>query len=89
MTGFDTQFGLVVQICNQTMKKKTLGFWMKCGFEINKEIKRNEAKKWWVLIQSFDLVYIHNQTKRKKTVGVWTKCGFEINKEIKRNEAEK
>ena len=39
MTGFDTQYGLVVQIYNKTMKKKTLGFWIKCGFEINKEIK--------------------------------------------------
>ena len=45
MTGFDTQFGLVVQIYNQTMKKKTLGFWMKCGFEINKEIQGHEAEK--------------------------------------------
>ena len=26
-------------------RKKNHGFWTKCGFEINKEIKGNEAKK--------------------------------------------
>ena len=26
-------------------RKKNLGFWTKCGFEINKEIKENKAKK--------------------------------------------
>ena len=70
-------------------RKKNHGFWTKCGFEINKEITGSEVEKSWVLIQSFDMVYIHYQTKRKKTVGVWTKCGFEINKEIPGIEAEK
>ena len=56
---------------------------------MNKEINGNEAEKWWVLIQSFDLVYIHNRTKRKKTLGFWTKCGFETNKDLKGNEVEK
>ena len=56
---------------------------------MNKEINGNQAEKWWVLIQSFDLAYIHDQTKREKTLGFWMKCGFEINKEIKENEAEK
>ena len=32
-------------IYDQTNRKKTFGFWVKCGFEINKEIKGNEAKK--------------------------------------------
>ena len=41
------------------MKKKTLGFWMKCGFEINKEIKGKEAEKLWVLTSSLDLVYVY------------------------------
>ena len=62
---------------------------MKCEFKISKEIKGNKAEKCWVLIQSFNLVYIHNQTKRKKTLGFWTKCGFETNKEMKGNEVEK
>ena len=64
--GFDAEY---LYIYHKTIRKKNLGFWTKCGFEINKEIKGNEAEKWWVLIQSFDLVYIYNQTKRKKTVG--------------------
>ena len=43
-------------IHDQTNRKKTLGFWIKCGFEINKEIKGNETKKWWVLRECLDLV---------------------------------
>ena len=31
---------------------------MKCGFEINKEIKGNEAEKWWVLKECLDLVFV-------------------------------
>ena len=89
MIGFDTEYGAGVCICNQTMRKKNLEFPTKCGSEINREIIGSEAEKSWVLIQSFDMVYIHYQTKRKKTVGVWTKCGFEINKEIPGIEAEK
>ena len=42
MMGFDTKFELVDIYVT---RKKNHGFWMKCGFEINKEIKGNEAKK--------------------------------------------
>ena len=45
MTGFDTEYGAGVYICNQTMRKKNLGFWSKCGFEIIKEIQGKEAEK--------------------------------------------
>ena len=41
MMGFDTEY---LYIYNKT-RKKNLGFWTKRGFEINKEIKGNEAKK--------------------------------------------
>ena len=54
--GFDTKFWY--GIYSLSNKKKTVGVWTKCGFEINKEIPGIEAEKWWVLIQSFDLVYI-------------------------------
>ena len=82
-------FGFGMRMYDQAIRKKNLGLWTKCGFEINKEIKGNKAEKWWGLIQSFDLAYIHDQTNRKKTLGFWVKCGFEINKEIKGNEAKK
>ena len=32
-------------IYHKTTRKKNLGFLTKCGFEINKEIKGNEAEK--------------------------------------------
>ena len=38
--GFD-----LVYIHYQTKRKKTLGFWTKCGFETNKEMKGNEVEK--------------------------------------------
>ena len=38
-------FDKMLQIEEQTSRKKNHGFWTKCGFEINKEIKGNEAKK--------------------------------------------
>ena len=43
--GFDTMFGFSIYMYNQTMRKKNHGFWRKRGFEINKEIKGNEANK--------------------------------------------
>ena len=46
MMGFDAGY---LYIYHQTMRKKNQGFWMKCGFEINKEIKGKEAEKLWVL----------------------------------------
>ena len=86
MMGFDMKFGFGICIYNE---EETSWVSDEVWICINKEIKINEAEKWWGLIQSFDLTYIHDQTKRKKTLGFWMKCGFEINKEIKRNEAEK
>ena len=43
--GYDTTFELGTCIFDYTIRKKNLGFWMKCGIEINKEIKGNEAEK--------------------------------------------
>ena len=43
--GIDRMFGFGVCMYDQTMRKKNLGFWTKCGFEFNKEIKGNEAEK--------------------------------------------
>ena len=43
--GFDTKFGFGIHKYGQTRKKKNIGFLMKCGFDINKEIKDNEAEK--------------------------------------------
>ena len=42
MLGFDTEY---LYIYHKKTRKKNLGFWTKCGFEINKEIKGNEAEK--------------------------------------------
>ena len=82
--GFDIKFGFSICICNEEEKS-----WVsdKVWICINKEIKGNEAEKWWVLIPSLNLVDIY--VMRKKNHGFWTKCGFEINKEIKENEAKK
>ena len=41
MMGFDAEY---LYIYHKTMRKKNLGFWSKCGFEI-KEIKGKEAEK--------------------------------------------
>ena len=60
--GFDTKFWY--GIYSLSNKKKTVGVWTKCGFEINKEIKRNEAEKWWGLIESI-YIYIIKQRGRK------------------------
>ena len=48
------EFGIC--ICNEEEK-----FWVsdKVWIWINKEIKGNEAEKWWVLIQNLDFVYVH------------------------------
>ena len=43
--GSDRMFGFGIHMYDQTIRKKNLEFWTKCGFEINKEIKGNEAKK--------------------------------------------
>ena len=37
-------FDKMLHMYDQTIRKKNLDFWTKCGFEINKEIKGNEAK---------------------------------------------
>ena len=42
MMGFNTSLNLVNIYVT---RKKNLGFWTKCGFEFNKEIKGNEAEK--------------------------------------------
>ena len=42
MMGFDTKFEFGKYICNKEEKSWVLD---KCGFEINKEIKGNEAEK--------------------------------------------
>ena len=42
--GFDSSFDLAY-IHDQTKRKITLWFRMKCGFKINKEIKGNESEK--------------------------------------------
>ena len=43
MMGFDTSLNLV---SIYVTKKKNHGFWTKCGFEFNREIKGNEAEVW-------------------------------------------
>ena len=73
MMGFDTSLNLV---SIYVTRKKNHGFWTKCGFEINKEIKGKEAEKLWVLTSSLDLVYV----TRKKNLGFSTKCGFAFTK---------
>ena len=45
MMGFYKKLGFGMRMYDQTIRKKTLAFWMKCGFEINKEIKGKEAEK--------------------------------------------
>ena len=52
MMGFDTSLNLV---CIYVTRKKNHGFWTKCGFEFNKEIKGNEAEKSWDLTRSVEL----------------------------------
>ena len=42
MMGFDREY---LYIYHKTTRKKNLWFWTKCGFEINKEISGNEARK--------------------------------------------
>ena len=37
------EFGM--RMYDQAIRKKSLGLWTKCGFEINKEIKGNEVEK--------------------------------------------
>ena len=66
--GFDTKFQFGIYSISNKKEENCWGL-EKCGFEINKEIKGNEAEKKWVFIQSLDLVYIYNQTKRKITLG--------------------
>ena len=83
-------FDKMLHMYDQTIRKKNLEFWTKCGFEINKEIKGNEVEK----LMGFDTmlgfgICMYEQTMRKKNLDFWTKCGFEINKEIKGNEAKK
>ena len=43
--GFDTKLGFGICMYQQTMTKKNVVFWTKCGFEINKEIQGHEAEK--------------------------------------------
>ena len=45
MMGFDTKFGFGICMYEQTMKQKNVVFWTECGFEINKELSGNEARK--------------------------------------------
>ena len=61
MMGFDTKFGFGICICNEEEKS-----WVsnKVWICINKEIKRNEAEKWWGLIKSI-YIYIIRQWGRK------------------------
>ena len=43
--GSNRMFGFGISMYDKTIRKKNLGFQTKCGFEFNKEIKGNEAKK--------------------------------------------
>ena len=43
--GSDRMSGFGISMYDKTIRKKNLGFWLKCGFEINKEIKGKEAEK--------------------------------------------
>ena len=43
--GFDTTFKFGTCMFDYIIRQKNLGFWTKCGFEIDKEMKGNEAKK--------------------------------------------
>ena len=42
--GSDRMFGFGISLYDRRIRRKNLGLQTKCGFEINKEIKGNEAK---------------------------------------------